>query len=116
MRVLSKTLVAFGIISFFTLGIVSVSFAARVPSASGPLHYGKFHGPFKHKIPQMDKKNLKTGMLFEEDGELPKPSQGQRPAEGMETIPLQIRQTIYIFQIALAPKVSALIFQSVLNL
>ncbi len=116
MRVLSKTLVAFGIISFFTLGIVSVSFAARVPSASGPLHYGKFHGPFKHKIPQMDKKNLKTGMLFEEDGELPKPPQGQRPAGGTETIPLQTKQTISTSEIALAPKVSALIFQSVLNL
>lgn len=116
MHVLSKTLVAFGIISFFTLGIVAVSSATLIPSASGPLHYGKFHAPLKQKLPQMDKKNLKAGMLLEENGEPPKLSQGQRPAEGMETIPLQIRRTTSTFQIALAPKVSALIFQSVLNL
>lgn len=116
MRVLSKTLVAFGIISFFTLGIVSVSFAARVPSSPGPLHYGKFHAPFKRMLPQIDKKNLKVGMLFEEDGELPKLTLGQRPMGGAEAIVLQIRPTISTFQIAPAPKVSTLIFQSVLNL
>lgn len=116
MHVLSKTLVAFGIISFFTLGIVAVSSATLIPSAAGPLHYGKFHRPFKHKLPQTDKKNLKAGMFFEEDGELPKLPLGQWPTGGTETPPLQIRQTISTFQIAFAPKISTLIFQSVLNL
>lgn len=107
---------AFGILSFFCLGIASVSLAARTPSSSGVLHYEKFHGSFKDRMPQTDRKTLKAGMLFEENRELPKLPHGQLPAANTERAPLQAGRIISTSQIAFVSKVSTCIFQSVLNL
>lgn len=116
MRLLNRALIAFGMVSLFCLGVVSVSFANRVPSGSGPLRYEKFNGSLKDKLPQMDSKTLKTGMLFEEDGELPKLPQDQSPLGSTHYIPLPIGQITFSPQIALTAKVSTCIFQSALNL
>jgi len=116
MQILSKTLVAFAILSFFSLGIVSVSFATRVPLPSSPLHYGRFHGSFKDKMAPMDKRTLNAGMLFEENGELPKPAHSQSTAGSVEHAFLEVTRVTSISRTVLASKVSTCIFQSVLNL
>lgn len=116
MRFLSKTLVALAVLSFFSLGIVSVSSATRIPSTTSPLQYGKFHGSFKDKMAPMDKRTLNAGMLFEESGELPKPAPGQL-IDGKTAVIACEGEWVFSHSPAnLASKVSTCIFQSVLNL
>lgn len=116
MQILGKTLVAFAILSFFSLGIVSVSFATRVPLPSSPLHYGRFHGSFKDKMAPMDKRTLNAGMLFEENGELPKPAPGQLMDGKTSVMPSEGERVFAYSPMNLVSKVSTCIFQSVLNL
>lgn len=116
MGLLSKTLLAGAVLSFFTLGLVSVSFATRLPSPTVTLHYGKFHRSLKDRLPQMDKKTLNSGMLFEENGERPNPPIGQTAGARIAANPNCEEKPSGEARASLNPKVSTCIFQSALNL
>lgn len=116
MSIFNKTLAALAILIFFGLGSFSVVLAEHAPSNPGFPQYVKFHGPFKDRLPQLDGKTLKTGMLIEEEGELPNPSKGQSVVGKTAQVPFQDCSIVSTTPIIFAPKVSTCILQSVLNL
>ena len=116
MSKLSKRLAALSIVLFFSLGVLSASFAGRIPFTSGLPKYVKFHRPLKYKLAQMDRKALKTGVLIEADGEPPDMSKDLSGEGKPQQAALQHSGVISTARAVFAPKVSTLIFQSVLNL
>lgn len=116
MTKLNKSLAAIGILFFFSIGVLSVSFAARGPSKSRLPRYAKSHGPLSNELAQVDRNTVKRGMPIEEDGELPKLSEDFSVVQELGEASLQILWITATSRVVLPPKVSTLGFQSVLNL
>jgi hypothetical protein len=112
----NKIPAALSILLFFVLAVLIVSFASRTSSTVRLPRYVNSHHSLKDEIAQLDTKTLRTAMLIEEDGELPKLSQNSLIVDKPAGTLFKDSRINFIVRTIFAPKVSTNILQSVLNL
>lgn len=119
-----RRLAALNILFFFTLGVLSVSFAARVPISPGLHRHLKSHGSTRRQLAQVDGKTLKRGTPVEEDSDISFEEESERKSPFHDSLAvkksggalLRNSQNHSISRSISASKVSTNIFQSVLIL